>query len=176
MQRCKTDIDKQNRLIESMPTAANQVIEMATQELDKAQKELGKAQFSANAVAKRLSGWEHYADAFTAACNEAQIKRDNAQKNLEVMKAETQRLEYQRDQAILNIKRLQDQLEEQQMIVSNEVKRNTGLFAVRNIMELLSSERIGTLALSHFEALGNYTQDLMDKAHEPRSISQARDT
>ncbi|KAH6951684.1 hypothetical protein DER45DRAFT_543194 [Fusarium avenaceum] len=176
IQRCKTDTDKENRLIDSIPTGTNQVIQMATQELDKAQEELGKAQFSANAVAKRLSGWEHYADAFTAACNEARIKRENAQKNLEAMKAETQRLECQCDQAILNIKRLQDQLEEQKMIISNEVKKKTGLFAVRNIMELLSSERIGTLALGHFEDLENYTQDLMDKAHEPRSISQARDT
>jgi flagellar biosynthesis chaperone FliJ len=175
MQRCIADIDKENSLASSMLTEANEVIEMATRERDKAQEELGKAQFSANAVAERLSGWEHYAEEFTAACNEAQIKGNNAQKNLEDLKVETQRLEYRRDRAIVNIGRLRDQLEEQQMVVNNETKK-TSLFAIRNIMELLSSSRISTLALSHFEDLEKYTRDLMDGIREPRSISQARDT
>jgi chromosome segregation ATPase len=176
MQRCIADIDKENSLASSMLTEANEVIEMATRERDKAQEELDKAQFSANAVAERLSGWEHYAEEFTATCNEAQIKGNNAQKNLEDLKVETQRLEYRRDRAIVNIGRLRDQLEEQQMVVNNETKKKTGLFAIRNIMELLSSSRISTLTLSHFEDLEKYTRDLMDGIREPRSISQARDT
>jgi chromosome segregation ATPase len=177
VQQCIADIDKENSLVDSMLTEANQIIEMATQERDKAQMELDKAQFLATAVAEKVSGYERFADTITATYNEAQIKKDSAQKSLDDMKAETQRLEYQRDQAIVNIGRLQDQLEEQQMVVSNEVKKRTGLFAMHNIMiGLLSGERISTLALSHFEDLEKYTRDFMEEIREPRSISQARDT
>lgn len=177
MQRCIADIDKENSLVDSMSTdEPNQVIEMATQERDKAQMELDKAQFLATAVAEKVSGYERFADTITATYIEAQIKKDKAQKGLEDIKAETQRLEYQRDQAIVNIGRLQDHLEEQKMVVSNEVKKRIGLVAMRNIIIGLRSGQISTLALSHFEDLEKYTRDFMDETREPRSISQARDT
>jgi chromosome segregation ATPase len=184
MQRCIADIEKESSLAASYSTnEANQVIETATQErdkaqmeLDKAQMEFDKAQFDVNALAKKVSGYERFADTITATYNEAQIKKDNAQKGLENMKAETQRLEYQRDQAISNIRRLQAQWKEQDMVFKNEVKKITGLYAMRNIVIVLRSEQISTLALSHFEDLEKYTQDFMDETHEPCSISQARDT
>ncbi|KAM0193352.1 hypothetical protein ACHAPI_007664 [Fusarium lateritium] len=183
VQRCIADIEKEKALASSISNESNQVIEMATQRRDKAQMELNqaqgeldRAQFMAIAVENKISGYEKFADGINANYNEAKAKRNKAQKDLEDITAETQRSIHQSEQAEVKVSRLENQREEHEMVVRNEVKKRTGLVAMRNIIVgLLSGERINALTIDDLEELARCTREFMDQTREPRSISEDRD-